>query len=117
VLINLLTNAIKFTAAGGTITVGLAEQDGAAVLSVWDTGAGIDPEILSQLFTMFFQADEPGKAVNAGLGVGLALAKVLVEMHGGAIEAYSAGKGEGAQFTVRLPHRRGYGRRKIAITA
>jgi signal transduction histidine kinase/CheY-like chemotaxis protein len=103
VLINLLSNALKFTAPGGTITVGLAEQEGAAVLTVRDTGAGIDPEILPQLFTMFFQGDEPAKAVNAGLGVGLALAKVLVGMHGGAIEARSEGKGKGAQFTVRLP--------------
>ena len=103
VLINLLSNAMKFTPPGGTITVGLAEQGGAAVLIVRDTGVGIDPEILPQLFTMFFQADEPSKTVKTGLGVGLALAKVLVEMHGGVIEAHSEGEGKGAEFTVRLP--------------
>jgi CheY-like chemotaxis protein len=103
VLINLLSNAIKFTPSNGTITVRLAEQAGAAVLSVRDTGMGIDPEILPQIFTMFFQAEEPSKTARAGLGVGLALAKVLVEMHGGEIEAYSEGTGKGAEFTVRLP--------------
>jgi len=103
VLINLLSNAIKVTPPDGTIGVALTEQAGAAVLVVRDTGAGIDPEILPQLFTMFFQADEPSKTVKTGLGVGLALAKVLVEMHGGVIEAYSDGEGKGAEFTVRLP--------------
>src|SRR5690348_2513985 len=100
VLINLLSNAIKFTPSKGTITVKLAKQADAAVLSVRDTGVGIDREILPQLFTMFFQAHEPAKAVNTGLGVGLGLAKVLVEMHGGVIEAYSEGKDKGAQFTM-----------------
>ncbi|MBV9182290.1 MAG: response regulator [Acidobacteria bacterium] len=103
VLINLISNAIKFTASGGIVRVSLGKQAGVAVVTVLDTGAGIDPEILPELFTMFFQANEPSKAVNAGLGVGLALAKVLTEMHGGMIEAYSEGKGKGAQFMVRLP--------------
>jgi CheY-like chemotaxis protein len=103
VLINLLSNAIKFTPSGGTITVGLAEQAGAAILTVRDTGIGIDAEMIPRLFEMFFQTDEPSKAVTTGLGVGLALAKVLVEMHGGVIEAYSEGQGKGAEFTVRLP--------------
>jgi CheY-like chemotaxis protein len=103
VLINLLSNAIKFTPAEGTIKVGLAEQDRIAILTVRDTGGGIDPAVLPQLFTMFFQSDELVKTVNTGLGVGLALAKALVEMHGGVIEAYSAGKNQGAHFTVRLP--------------
>ena len=103
VLINLLSNAIKFTPAEGTIKVSLAEQDHMAILIVQDTGGGIDPKVLPELFTMFFQSDELVKTVNTGLGVGLALAKALVEMHGGAIAAYSAGKNQGAQFTVRLP--------------
>src|SRR5690348_4864425 len=93
VLINLLSNAIKFTPSKGTITVKLAKQGDAAVLSVRDTGVGIDPELLPQLFTMFFQADGPPQTVRSGLGVGLALAKVLVEMHGGVIEACSEGPG------------------------
>ena len=103
VLINLLSNSLKFTPPGGTIGVRLSEKEGAAVLIVRDTGVGIDPELLPQLFTMFFQADEPSKKMKTGLGVGLALAKVLVEMHGGAIEAYSEGVGKGAEFVVRLP--------------
>jgi CheY-like chemotaxis protein len=75
----------------------------AAVLSVQDTGIGIEPALLPQLFTMFFQADDPPKGMKTGLGVGLALAKVLVEMHHGTIEAHSEGAGKGAEFVVRLP--------------
>jgi signal transduction histidine kinase len=103
VLINLLSNAIKFTPPSGTISVELTEEGGMAVVAVRDTGGGIDAEILPQLFTMFFQTDEPSKAINTGLGVGLALAKALVEMHGGMIEAHSEGKNKGAEFKVRLP--------------
>jgi signal transduction histidine kinase len=114
VLINLLSNAIKFTPSNGTITVKLAKQTNAAVLSVRDTGVGIDPEILPQLFTMFFQADEPSKTVRNGLGVGLALAKVLVEMHGGVIEAYSEGLGKGARIHRALADHRRCIRREIA---
>ena len=94
---------MKFTPPGGTISVGLAEQADSAVLTVRDTGVGIDPEILPQLFTMFFQTNEPAKTVKTGLGVGLAVVKVLVELHGGTIEAHSEGEGKGAEFTVRLP--------------
>ena len=72
------------------------------MLTVCDTGQGIDPAQLKELFTMFFQTEAPTKA-KSGLGVGLALAKVLVEMHGGVIEAQSGGAGTGAMFTVRLP--------------
>lgn len=74
-----------------------------AVLSVRDTGIGIEPALLLQLFTMFFQADEPRKEAKTGFGVGLAFAKVLVEMHHGAIEAHSEGAGKGAEFVVCLP--------------
>jgi signal transduction histidine kinase/CheY-like chemotaxis protein len=103
ILINLLSNAIKFTSSGGNITVGLSEQSGTALLTVQDSGVGIDPEILPQLFAMFFQSSESSQTVNNGLGVGLALARALVEMHGGVIEAYSEGKNKGARFSVRLP--------------
>src|SRR6202007_2181435 len=71
VLTNLLSNAMKFTPAGGTITVRLAEQDDSAVLTVRDTGVGIDPEMLPELFTMFFQTNEAAKTLKNGLGVGL----------------------------------------------
>jgi CheY-like chemotaxis protein len=103
VLTNLLSNAMKFTPASGTITVGLASQGDSAVLTVRDTGVGIDPETLPELFTMFFQSNEPAKTVKTGLGVGLALVKVLVELHGGTVNAHSEGQGKGAEFTVRLP--------------
>jgi len=103
VLTNLLSNAMKFTPPSGTITVGLASQGDSAVLTVRDTGIGIDPETLPELFTMFFQTNEPAKTVKTGLGVGLALVKVLVELHGGTVNAHSEGKGKGAEFTVRLP--------------
>jgi signal transduction histidine kinase/CheY-like chemotaxis protein len=103
VLTNLLSNAMKFTPAGGTITVRLAEQGDSAVLTVRDTGVGIEPEMLPDLFTMFFQTNEPSKTVKNGLGVGLALVKVLVELHGGTVDAQSEDAGKGANFTVRLP--------------
>jgi signal transduction histidine kinase len=103
VLINLLTNSLKFTPTGGTVSVALVEQEGSAVLTVRDTGVGIAPEVLPRLFTMFFQTNEPPKGVRTGLGVGLAVAKVLVDLHGGTIEAHSEGEGQGAAFSVRLP--------------
>jgi signal transduction histidine kinase len=103
VFTNLLNNAIKFTSSGGTISIGLAEHMGSAVFTVRDSGIGISPEVLPQLFTMFFQADAPSAMEKTGLGVGLALARILVEMHGGTIEGQSEGAGRGAVFTVKLP--------------
>jgi signal transduction histidine kinase len=102
ILTNLLSNSLKFTSPGGTVRVILAEQAGSAVLTVRDTGVGIDAVTLPHLFTMFFQSDEPAKG-NMGLGVGLAVAKVLAELHGGKIEAHSDGVGKGAEFSVSLP--------------
>jgi signal transduction histidine kinase len=91
ILNNLLSNSLKFTLSGGTVSVVLAEQAGSAVLTVRDTGLGMDPDVLPQLFTMFFQPNEPPKGAKTGLGVGLAVAKVLVDLHGGTIEAHSEG--------------------------
>jgi signal transduction histidine kinase/CheY-like chemotaxis protein len=102
-LINLLSNALKFTPPGGTVIVELAKRAGSAVLTVRDTGVGIDPDLLPQLFTMFFQTNEPPKGAKTGLGVGLAVAKVLIELHGGTIEARSEGEGKGAEFIIVLP--------------
>jgi signal transduction histidine kinase len=83
VFINLLSNALKFTPPGGRVHVALTKEAGAAEFTILDTGRGITPELLPQVFTMFFQAGEPSGRVKTGLGVGLALAKVLIELHGG----------------------------------
>jgi len=103
ILINLLSTPLKFIPQGGTVKLELAEEAGTAVLTVRDTGVGIDPEVLPQLFHMFFQTSEPPAGAKTGLGVGLAVAKVLVELHGGTIEAHSEGEGTGAEFIIRLP--------------
>ena len=103
VVTNLLTNAIKFTPAGGIISIRLAQRQDSIMLSVRDTGTGISAEAMQQIFQMFFQGDFSSDRAITGLGVGLALAKTLVEMHQGAIEARSEGAGKGAEFVVTLP--------------
>jgi signal transduction histidine kinase len=90
ILINLLNNAIKFTPPGGAITVELTAEKNFAVLSVTDSGVGFDPRLAPQLFGMFFQAEDA--QAKSGLGIGLALSRILAEMHGGAIEAHSEGE-------------------------
>lgn len=100
---NLLSNAVKFTPKSGTITVRLARADGYLQLTVADTGQGIAPENLSRVFERFHQAGRSGSRRQGGLGLGLALVKHLVELHGGTVEAASAGEGRGASFTIRLP--------------
>jgi PAS domain S-box-containing protein len=103
VLGKLLSNAIKFTAAGGTITV-RCERDGEdVVIVVEDTGEGIAPEFLPHVFERFRQADSSSSRHHGGLGLGLAIARRLVELHGGRITAHSPGVGRGSRFTVRLP--------------
>jgi signal transduction histidine kinase len=96
---NLLTNAHKYTPPGGSIAVTVAADDGSAVVSVRDTGEGIPPEALDQLFGLFVRATSS----TGGLGIGLAMARRLVELHDGSIAAASGGPGRGAEFTVRLP--------------
>lgn len=100
---NLLSNAIKFTPAQGQVSV-LLEADGReAVLRVSDTGIGISQDFLPYVFERFRQADTLGHRARGGLGIGLALAQELVELHAGTLEAESPGEGRGATFTVRLP--------------
>ena len=100
---NLLNNSCKYTAPGGKITV-KAERHGAdAVVTVSDTGTGIPPDKLDSIFEMFTQVDRPLERSLGGLGIGLTLVKRLVEMHGGSVEARSAGEGRGSEFVVRLP--------------
>ena len=103
VIWNLLSNAVKFTARGGQITIKLESMDGLAVLSVADTGAGIPPEFLPYVFDRFRQADTSYSRKHGGLGLGLAIVRHLVEMHGGVVEAFSKGPDQGAEFRVKLP--------------
>jgi signal transduction histidine kinase len=100
---NLIGNAIKFTEAPGQILVTLSEQQGCALTRVRDTGVGIRPELLERLFEPFTQEEQDIARGTGGLGLGLTVAKGLVELHGGTIEAHSAGLGNGAEFVVRLP--------------
>jgi PAS domain S-box-containing protein len=103
VLTNLLNNAAKYTDPGGQIWVSARREGGEVVLRVRDTGIGIAPEVLPRVFDLFVRAEpRPGPAPG-GVGVGLTLAKKLVELHGGGIEAASAGPGRGSEFVVRLP--------------
>jgi two-component system, chemotaxis family, CheB/CheR fusion protein len=101
---NLLTNAVKFTPAGGRIVLRAIREAEDVVLSVTDTGQGIDAEFLPHVFEMFRQADASTSRAQSGMGIGLALVRQLVELHGGRVEAKSAGVGQGTCFTVWLPH-------------
>ena len=100
---NLLSNSVKFTPNGGRITVRLRSAGGAAELQIEDTGIGIDPAFLPHAFDAFRQADSSFTRVHGGLGLGLAIVRHLVELHGGTITAQSAGVENGALFTLRLP--------------
>ena len=100
---NLLSNAIKFTPQGGTVTVRAVHHQEMVHISVQDSGIGIPIEHLPYVFQRFWQADTTVSREHGGLGIGLALARHLVEMHGGSISVYSAGPGQGALFTVSLP--------------
>jgi PAS domain S-box-containing protein len=100
---NLLSNAVKFTAAGGHVTLAVQSTNNHAELSVADTGIGIAPAFLPFVFDKFRQADGSYTRQHGGLGLGLAIARHLTELHGGSIEARSDGEGHGALFTVRLP--------------
>src|SRR6185437_7512508 len=99
---NLLTNAINYTERGGRITLEARREDDNAVVTVSDTGIGIPRGALASVFEMFSQL-HPGAQGEAGLGIGLALVRQLVQMHGGSVEAASEGAGRGSTFTVRLP--------------
>jgi CheY-like chemotaxis protein len=100
---NLLSNAIKFTPSGGAVHVTLRRTDGAVELRVADNGAGIAREFLPFVFDRFRQADSTTTRVHGGLGLGLAIVRHLVELHGGTVHADSEGVGKGATFIVRLP--------------
>jgi signal transduction histidine kinase/ActR/RegA family two-component response regulator len=100
---NLLSNAVKFTPRGGSVEVALARRDSQIEIRVTDTGIGIHPDFLGHVFDRFRQADSSSTRSHGGLGLGLAIVRHLVELHGGTVEAASAGAGQGATFSVRLP--------------
>jgi len=100
---NLLMNAVKFTPPGGRVDLGLRGVGAQIELAIHDTGQGIAPDVLPHVFERFRQADSSSTRAHGGLGLGLALVKHLVELHGGEVVARSTGTGQGATFTVRLP--------------
>jgi len=100
---NLLSNAIKFTPRDGRVTVTMERHDGELTLTVFDTGQGISQDFLPHVFDRFSQADSGSTRAHGGLGLGLAIVRHLVELHAGTVGATSAGPGQGASFSVRLP--------------
>ncbi|HEU5193757.1 MAG TPA: GAF domain-containing protein [Methylomirabilota bacterium] len=103
IVANLVTNAVKFTPGGGLVQVSLTRSDDAAVITVTDTGIGIEAALLPRIFDRFRQADSTITRRHGGLGLGLAIVRHLAELHGGTVSAESAGAGQGARFTVGLP--------------
>ncbi len=103
VFVNLLTNAAKYTPPGGKIDVLARAESANATVQIRDTGVGIAPELLPHIFDLFVQAEQGPERTQGGLGVGLTLVKSIVELHGGSVEAQSAGPGCGSEFIVHLP--------------
>jgi signal transduction histidine kinase/CheY-like chemotaxis protein len=103
VLGNLLNNATKYTDAGGQVALSVTQRDREVIIAVKDSGVGIAAEDLSRLFGMFTQLEGTGGRAGGGLGIGLALVRALVQMHGGRVEAHSEGPGRGSEFVVTLP--------------
>ena len=100
---NLLANAVKFTPRDGRVTIAAAVDAGDMIVTVSDTGEGIEAAVLPHVFERFRQADSSSRRRHGGLGLGLAIVRQLTELHGGTVEATSAGRGHGATFSVRLP--------------
>jgi CheY-like chemotaxis protein len=103
VLVNLLTNAAKYTDPGGAVTVTVREDGDEAVVTVADTGIGIPPDLLPFVFDLFVQDTRSLDRARGGLGIGLSVVRHLVEMHGGRVAAHSEGAGRGSTFELRLP--------------
>ena len=103
ILSNLLNNAAKYTPEGGRIDMAAEVEDAQAIVTVQDSGIGIPPGMLPRVFDMFAQVDRARDRAQGGLGIGLALVRKLVELHGGSVHAHSDGEGRGSRFVVRLP--------------
>jgi signal transduction histidine kinase len=103
VLTNLLNNSAKYTGEGGQIWLSAERQDDEVVIKVQDNGVGISPQLLPRVFEPFTQEDRSLDRADSGLGIGLALVKNLVELHGGSVRAFSAGRGQGSEFVIHLP--------------
>jgi len=103
VFTNLLTNASKYTDAGGSVALSLSARDGYAIVRIKDSGIGIAAHVLPNIFDLFMQADAESARSRSGMGIGLALVRTIVERHGGGVAASSAGLGQGSEFIVRLP--------------
>jgi PAS domain S-box-containing protein len=102
-VMNLLSNAAKYSEHGGRVELNVTCEQGDALFAVQDWGCGIDAARLDEIFGLFVRAPSPGSAMREGLGVGLAVARHIAEMHGGTIEAHSEGLGKGARFVLRIP--------------
>jgi signal transduction histidine kinase/CheY-like chemotaxis protein len=103
ILGNLIGNALKYTPKGGSIAVRAWPEGDDGIFEIEDSGVGMSPEVVARVFELFFQADRTPDRAQGGLGVGLALVRQLVELHGGRVEAASGGEGRGSLFTFRLP--------------
>ncbi|MRX07429.1 response regulator [Pseudoduganella sp. FT25W] len=103
IVANILSNAVKFTPQGGHVLVRAAADDGQLLVTVRDDGIGLEAEAIGRIFRMFEQSNTVNGQFSSGLGIGLSLSRQFAEMHGGSVDAYSAGPGQGSEFVIRLP--------------